>query len=137
MIGHVIEHDIVTLVALGEILFGVINYVISPERLDQLGVASAANAGHVCAVGFCNLNRERANTAGCAVDQDLLSGLNFALVANGLERGNSRDVDRSCLLKSDSGRLQSDRSGCAPAQILSERAGASAKHLIARFVLRN
>ena len=47
MISHIVEHHVVTFRALGEILFGVIDYVIGTERFDKIDIARAANAGHI------------------------------------------------------------------------------------------
>ena len=46
------------LVALGEILFGVIDDVIGAERLHKFEIPRAANAGYLCAEDFaiCTAN---------------------------------------------------------------------------------
>ena len=81
MISHIIENHIVTFLALGEIFFGVIDYVVGAERADKIEIARAADAGHICAKGFCNLDCESAYAAGRAVDQNFLPCLNLSLLA--------------------------------------------------------
>ena len=54
-------------VALGEILFRVIDDVIRPERANKIDIARAADAGHFRAKGFRNLHRESADAARRAI----------------------------------------------------------------------
>ena len=48
MVANVIEDHVVTLVALGEIFFGVIDYVIGANRSDKIEIPRAANSRDLC-----------------------------------------------------------------------------------------
>ena len=99
MVRDVVENHVVPLVAFGEILFGVIDHAtMAPSDLNKLDISRAAHARHIRPNDF-DLHRECADTTRRAVDQDLLARLNFSFVANGLQRGDARNVDRRCLLK--------------------------------------
>jgi hypothetical protein len=83
-IADVVQDDVVALVALGEIVLRVVDHMVRAERAHELDVARAAYAGDISTVVLRELNRKRAHTARRAVDQDLLSGLDLALVAQTL-----------------------------------------------------
>ena len=68
-------------IALGEILFCVIDHVIGTERFDKIDIARAANTRYIRAERFRDLDRERADAARRAVDEDFLARLNFSFVA--------------------------------------------------------
>src|SRR4051812_43864231 len=72
MVTDEIVDYVVTLIALGEVLFRVINHVIGPQGSDQVQVLRAANTGYFRAKILGDLDGKCPDTAGCAVDQDLL-----------------------------------------------------------------
>ena len=85
MVGHVVEDEVVALLAAGEVLLGVVDDVVGPDGVDQVHVSGAAHAGHLGSQCLGNLHREGADAAGGAVDQDFLPSFYAAVVANGLE----------------------------------------------------
>ena len=72
MIRDVVQNHVVLLLTFGEILFCVINDAIGAERSDKIDIPRAAHAGDVRAERFRDLDRERADAAGCAINQDFL-----------------------------------------------------------------
>src|SRR6266542_1510019 len=135
MVRNVVENHVVTFATFGEILFSVINHVIRAEGSDHIQVPGTAYAGHTCAERLRDLHRERTHTSRCSIDQDVLPWLNFSLVAKSLQRRDACDIDRSCLLKRQAGRLQGHCSTRDSAYILSKSPGSPAEYLIAWFEL--
>jgi hypothetical protein len=80
--------------------------VIGPEGSDQVDVGGAGHGGHLGPVGLGDLDREGADTAGGAVDQDLVGGLDGSVVAETLEGGDRRHRHGRRLLERQAGRLQ-------------------------------
>src|SRR5438876_4434027 len=105
MVANVIEDHVITLVALGEILFRVINDAIGADRSDKIEIACATNSRDLCAKRFGDLHGEGSYTSGRAVDQHLLPGLNLSLV-QALQRSKSGQRERGGLLKRDVRRLR-------------------------------
>src|SRR5947207_3457215 len=99
MVRNVVENNIITLIALCEILFCIIDDVIRAERSDKIDIPCAANTGHICAVRLRNLHSECADTSRRTIDQYFLAGLNFPFVANSLQRGETGYVCRARLVK--------------------------------------
>ena len=100
-------------------------------------ISRAADAGHICAERLGDLHRERAHASRRAVDQDLLSRLDLALVAQTLQGGDRRDGNGGRLLKGDVGRFQRDGAIRANTHILGEGAVPPAEYLVARLELRH
>ena len=73
-----VEDQVVGLSVLGEVLFGVIDDLIGAQRLHVFQPRGAADPGDFCAVVLRKLDCGRADSAGRAVDQHLLAGLDFA-----------------------------------------------------------
>src|SRR5438045_5102389 len=135
MVRNVVENHVITLVTFGEILFGVINYMMRPKRSYHLQISRAAHAGHIGAEQFGDLDRERTDASRSAVNQNLLSRLDFSFVAHSLQCRDTRDVDRGRLLKGDVCRLERDGSICARANIFSKGPVSATEYLITRFEL--
>src|SRR4029077_15100547 len=133
MVTNEIEDQVVTFGPIGEILFGIINHVIGSDGTDKIDIARAANAGHFCAERFRDLHRESANASGRAVHQDLLTGLNVAFVAETLQRGDSRDWNRSRFFEYDVVGLGRDGAVRQNANVLGKRAGLSTEHFVTGF----
>src|SRR5207249_10703942 len=109
MVRNVVENHVITLVTFGEILFGVINYMIRPERSDHVQISRATDAGYLRTERFGDLHRERTDDSGRAVDQDFLPRLDLSFIEQNLQRRDTRYVYRGCLLKVDVCRLVCDR----------------------------
>src|SRR6266700_3323787 len=135
MVRNVVENHIVTLPAFGEIFFGVINDVIRAERSNHIHISRTAYTGHIRAERFRDLDRERPNTSGRAVNQHLLSRLNLSFVPKSLQRRDASYVDRSGLLKCQIGRLQGHASIRTNAYVLAESSSSSTEHLVTWFEL--
>src|SRR5256885_7308364 len=135
MIRNIVENGIITFGTLSEILFGVIDDVICPERLHQIEIPRAANAGHIRDKRLRDLHCECSYASRRAVDQDLLPLLDFSFVANSLQSGDAGYVYRSCLFKGHICRFQRDGSVGARSDVLGKRSASSAEYFIARFEL--
>src|SRR3954466_8605326 len=101
VVPDVIEDDIVTPIALSEVLFRVVNHVVRAHRSGLLQITRTADGGDLCAKRFGDLHRERAYASGGAVDQNLLPRRNVTVVAKTLQRGESGHSDGTRLLKRD------------------------------------
>src|SRR6266404_7016933 len=130
MIRNVVENDVVTFRTFSEILFRVIDDVIRAERSNKIDIPRTADARHICAERLGDLHRERAYASRRAIDQDLLPRLDLSFVANSLQRGDARDVDRSRLLKCDVCWLDRDGSIRARTDILGKGSASPAKHVV-------
>src|SRR5205085_8389851 len=86
LIAHIVDDQIVTLRTLGEIFLRVIDNVIGAEGSNQFHISPTAYAGHFSAERLGDLNGEGAHTSRCTVDQNLLAGLDFAVIAKRLQR---------------------------------------------------
>ena len=133
MVANVIEDHVVLLVALGEILFRVIDDVIGANRSDKIDIPSAANRRDLRAKRFGDLHGECSNTSGRAVNENLLPGLNFSL-AQALQRNEPGQRKGGCLFKCDVGRFRGQRS-FASACILGQTSATEAEDFVARFEL--
>ena len=88
------------------------------------------HAGDLGAERLGDLHGERAHAAGRAVDQDLLPGLDLAVIAQELQGGRGGHPDGGRLLEREVGRLR-QRSGPPARRVLGEGAGAPAEHVVA------
>src|ERR1700730_1990001 len=137
MVRNVVENYVVAFRAFGEILFRVIDDVIRAERSHKIDILRTADTGHIRAERLGDLHREGSHTSRRAVDQDLLTGLNFSLITKRLQSGDARDVDRSRLFKSDASGFQCDCALGAPTYKLGKGASSSTENIIAWFELSN
>src|SRR5207244_9011370 len=99
MAPRIVEDQVVTLSAPGEVLSRVIDDMIGAYRSDQLHVCGAANGGHVGSERLRDLDREGAHASSRTVDQDLLPSLQLSDVAKRLQCGHSRDGDSCGLIE--------------------------------------
>src|SRR5438477_8861958 len=129
MVGNVIEDHVVTLAALGEILFCVIDDVIGADRSDKIEVACPTNSRDLCAKRLGDLHGEGSYTSGRAVDQNLLPGLNLS-ITQALQRSKSGQRNRGGLLKRDTRRLH-DQGSFGSACIFGQSAATDAEHFVA------
>ena len=130
VVAHVVEDDVIALAARPEVLPRVVDDVIGADRAKQLQVLRAAHAGHLGAERLGDLHGERADATRRAVDQDLLSWLNPAIVAKELQGRGCGHADRRRLLERQIRRLRDELiRRCA--RVLREGAGAPAEHLVA------
>ena len=75
--------DVVAVLAVGEVVAGVVDDVVGAERADQVDLGGAAHAGDLGAERLGDLHGERADASRRADDQHLLPGLD-------LRRGRAR-----------------------------------------------
>jgi hypothetical protein len=109
MTSNVVEDEIVTLTALGEVLLGVVDHVVCADRSDHVHVPRAADAGYFGGERLRDLHCERPHPARRTSDQDLLSWLDVPLISESLEGGKRRRPDGRGLLERVVGRLQCQR----------------------------
>ena len=133
MIVDVIEEQVVALLALGEVFFGVVDDVIGAERPRDLHVARAANGCDLGVERLCDLQREGPNATRCAVDQHFLAGVNLSC-PQPLQRSQPREPNRAGLLEGNVRWLES-HSVFAYGYVLRDRAPFYPKDLVARFEL--
>ena len=74
MVEHVVEDDVVPLIALGEVFRGVVDDVVGADRSDQVYLGGAAHAGHFSAERLGDLHGKGADAAAGPVDQDFCPG---------------------------------------------------------------
>ena len=101
VVRHVVEDEVVLLAALGEVFLRVVDDVVRADRADQLHVPRADDRGHLGAEGLGDLDREGADAARGAVDQDLLARVDLAVVAHGLEGDETGHRHGRCLLEGE------------------------------------
>ena len=126
--GHV-DDQVVALALPREILPRVVEHEVGSEVTCLLQVAGAADGGDVPSERLRDLDGERPNPAGRAVDQHPLARLQLALVPETLQRGEPGDAHRGGLLERDVGRLADD---VDRAHILGKGAAAAAEDLVTR-----
>src|SRR5262249_26245625 len=100
------ENQVIAFSTFGEIFLGVINDPVGADGSDHVQIRGAAHAGYLCAKRLGDLHRERPDASGRAVNQDLLTGLKFSVVAKTLQRGESSDRYGSRLIERDRFRLR-------------------------------
>ena len=105
MLRDVVEDQVVALITAGEVLLRVVDDVVCADRSDQVHLRRAAHAGHFCAERLGDLHRERADASPRAVDQDLLAGLDLALIAKTPQGGEPGQRNCCGLLERDAGWL--------------------------------
>jgi len=117
----------------GEILLGVVDDLVGPDRGDDLHVLRAAYARYLGAERLGELHRERPDPSGRAVDQDLLPRPDPALVAKRLHGRAPGDRHRRRLLERYIGRLFQQHRVLTDADVLGECSPVfeAAEHLVA------
>jgi hypothetical protein len=83
--GNVEEH-VEALTQAREVLAGVVDDALRPERADDLQVPSRCHGGDVGAERLGDLHSEGADAAAGTVNEDALSGLQSRRIAKTLER---------------------------------------------------
>src|SRR5918993_954568 len=106
MVTGDIEDQVVALIALGEVLFGVIDDVVCAERTDHLQFLRVVYTGHLRSVGFGDLYGEGTHTTAGAIDQHTLAWLQPSLIRKNLQGDESRGGYGRGLFERDVGRLQ-------------------------------
>src|SRR5882724_9854244 len=99
MVRHEVEDHVVMLAIAGEILLRVIKTHVCADGSDHFHIPRTADPGNLSAKRLRDLYSERTHAAGGAINQDLLARLNLSLVAQTLQRGESRHRRRGRLLK--------------------------------------
>jgi len=101
---QIVDH-VVTLIGLSKIFFCIIDNAIGADRFTRSTLARATDSSHVCAERLRDLDGESANATGCAVDQNLLPGLDVSFVAQTLQCREPGNCDRAGLFECDVGGL--------------------------------
>ena len=116
--------------AVGEVLPGVVDDVVSPQRADEVELRRAAHAGDLGTERLGDLHGVAAHAARRAGDEDPLPGLHAAGVADGLQGGEPGDRNHGGLLEGEVRRLAGELRLLGDG-VLGERAGADPVHLVA------
>jgi len=82
-----LEDQVVPLLAVREVLPGVVDDVVGAERTDEIQLPGAADAGDPALERLGDLHGERADASAGTDDQDILARLHGSRVAQSLERG--------------------------------------------------
>ena len=118
--------------AVCEVVDRVVDDVVCAECSDGIHLRGAAHTGDLGAEDLGDLHGEASDAARRADDEHRLSGLHSAVVAHGLEGGESGYGDGGRLVEGEVGGF-----GCelvrADACVLGERAVADAEHRVARI----
>src|SRR5829696_9286394 len=114
---------------LREVLFRVVDDVVGSERPDEIEVVGAADGGDLGREGLRDLDEERADTAGGAVDENAVSRLDTAPTES-LDCRQRRQRHRSRLLERDVRGLRRDPVG-RDDSVLGERLDAHPEDLVA------
>src|SRR3954468_21482251 len=127
-----IEDHVVAVLAVCEVVAGVVDDMIGAEGSDRVHLRGAAHTGHLGSEGLGDLHGEGAHASRRADDQHLLPDLDPSVVANRLKGGERGDGDGSRLVEGQVRRLGRElvRSG---AYVLRERRGTDAEHGVARL----
>jgi len=116
----------------GDVLAGVVDDVVGPERADQLQLPGAGHAGDPRAERLGELDRVRPHPAGRPEDQHPLTRLDLANVAERLEGGEPGDGHDRRLLEGQVGRLEGQVAR-RHAHVLGVGAVGPAQHLVTRL----
>ena len=106
MVPRIVEDEVVSLLAVCEVLLGVVDDVVCADRSDHVRVLPTAHAGHFRSERFGDLYGERSYATRGAIDQHLLPWLYLSFVAESLEGGECGDGYGRGLVKREVGRLQ-------------------------------
>src|SRR5215470_10705851 len=134
MVPDAVQNQVVMLPISGEVLVSVINNPIRTKRSHHIQIPCTAYTGDIRAKGFGDLHSEGTHTSGRAVNQYLVSRLNVSLVAEALERGESRHWYGSRLLECHISGL-CDQCRLGSTYILGKGAAAGSKYLVAGLEL--
>src|SRR5215467_393396 len=130
MVRKAIENQVVTFLALREILLCIINHLIRADGPDHFPIPRAAHASHIRAERLGDLHSERTHASRRTINQDLLPRLNVSLVPKTLQCGESRDRHGSRLLKRQVCRFDG-QSRLGSTNVLGEGPFTYTEHLVA------
>jgi hypothetical protein len=103
-----LQDQVITPARAGEVLLGVVDHLVGPDRSDQLRTVGAAHPGHLGAERLGQLDREAAHPTRGPDDHDPLAWLDLPGVAERLEGREPGDGHGRGLLKGEVGRLQDE-----------------------------
>jgi hypothetical protein len=129
VVQHVVEDDVESRPALGEVLVRVVNDVVRAERPDQFDVVRTAHTSDLGPQYLGDLDRHAPEPATSAVDQDTRAGPHLCHVAHGDEGGKSGHDRCRGVGEAESGGLLDDprRRG---RHVLGEGASGGTEHLV-------
>ena len=84
------EDQVILLSALGEVLLGVVDDMVSAEGANHVYLRGAAHTGHLSAERFGDLDREQPDASRRPDEQDLLACLDAACVAKRLSAATAK-----------------------------------------------
>src|SRR5690349_13734814 len=93
MVPDCVDYHIILLAVLREVLPCIVDDVVRANLADHLEIPRARNPGDFGSEGLCDLDRERADSARCPVDQYFLTGLDVSSIAESLQCGECCDWD--------------------------------------------
>src|SRR5215204_6238381 len=120
----------VALIALGEVLAGVVDDMIRPDRSDHLHLLGAANAGYVRSERLGDLHSVGPHSSRGTDDKHFLPWLYLSLIAQGLQGGRPHDGYHRRLLEGEVRRLGGELV-LPSTHVLGVGALSDAEHLIA------
>jgi hypothetical protein len=86
-----LQDQVITPARAGEVLLGVVDHLVGPDRSDQLRTVGAAHPGHLGAERLGQLDRERPHPTRRPDDEHLMPGLDLAHIPQRLEGGEAGD----------------------------------------------
>src|SRR3954471_19094510 len=120
------------MLAVCEVVAGVVDEMIGPEGADRVQLRGTAHARDLRSKRLGDLDGEGSDASRRTDDQYLLPGLDLSVVANRLQRGERGDGDRSRLGERQLRRLGRELVR-SRACVLGERRLADAEHGVARY----
>ena len=132
--GIDVEDAVVACIAAGEVLAPIVDHVVGADGAHEVHLRGAAHARHLSSERLGDLDCERPDVAGRAVDEHAVARLDGSLPGQALERHHSRLRQRRGLLEGQRRRLAREGPlGCQ--RIVRERPEAElrqvAEHLVA------
>src|SRR5580658_3149211 len=134
MVPGKIENQVITLLTVCEIFFGVVDRVLCSERSNQLRIMRAAYASHMRAKDLGKLYAKCSYASRRAIDEDMLASLDLSFIAEALQGRERCDGARCRILEGDCLWFRRQR-GHRRDRVLREGAAAGAEHRVARCEL--
>src|SRR5438132_719476 len=91
LVTNDVEDHVITLHARGEILPGVVDDLVGADTSHHVDISGAAYAGYMGPERLCDLHSEGTDPSRRSVDENLLTALDPAAIAEPLQRGEAHD----------------------------------------------